>query len=372
MGAKPKPKVLIVDDRPENIQILMEVLRENYAIVAATSGEKALQLARKPPHPDIVLLDVMMPEMDGYETCTRLREDELTARIPIIFVTALGEARDEARGFNVGAVDYITKPISPEIVKSRLRSHLTIQALNKQLQQKNEALNSALQLREDLTNMTIHDLRNPLTSILLSCWVLERSKRLGEEEKQKIKAIQASGERLKSLVDSLLLMAKLESGKLVLQRDFVDSRTIVEDVIESLQEIAKSKKIQLELDFQTKESQAYLDAPLISRAIDNLVANAIKYSPSSSSVRLEVYCSDKGALQIQVIDFGSGVSEEMKQKIFERYETGEALENTQKFGLGLTFCKLAVEAHGGGIAVRDNTPKGSIFTIEIPQTPEIS
>ena len=119
-------KVLIVDDQPENVQMLMQALKADHALVAARKGEKALQLAQREPQPDLILLDVMMPEMDGYEVCTRLKADEATREIPVIFITALSEAADEAKGLDLGAVDYITKPFNPDLVRARVRNHLEL------------------------------------------------------------------------------------------------------------------------------------------------------------------------------------------------------------------------------------------------------
>jgi class 3 adenylate cyclase len=124
--AEERQKVLIVDDQAENVQLLMEALRADHALVAARNGEKALQLARREPQPDLILLDVMMPEMDGYEVCARLKADEATREIPVIFITALSEAADEAKGLGLGAVDYITKPFNPDLVRARVRNHLEL------------------------------------------------------------------------------------------------------------------------------------------------------------------------------------------------------------------------------------------------------
>ena len=161
-----KPKVLLVDDVSENIQILMETLKNEYAIIAATNGERALKLALAEPMPDIILLDIMMPEMDGYEVCKRLKKNEKTRNIPVIFVTAMQEMEDEKMGFDVGAVDYITKPVSPPIVRARVKNHLALEFAKRTLEEQNQELREAVRLREDVEKITRHDLKSPLNMII--------------------------------------------------------------------------------------------------------------------------------------------------------------------------------------------------------------
>ena len=161
-----RPKILIVDDIAENIHVLMEILKDDYAIIAATSGEKALQLVHRSPAPELILLDIMMPGMSGYEVCRKLREDEQSRDIPVIFVSAMGEEMDETKGLQLGAVDFIRKPVSPPIVRARLKNHLALFRARQQLQVQNQELTKAAQLREDIERITRHDLKSPLNGII--------------------------------------------------------------------------------------------------------------------------------------------------------------------------------------------------------------
>lgn len=360
-----KPKILIVDDDPENLQILMEILKDDYTVIAATNGAKALQLAHKPPVPEAVLLDVKMPVMDGYEVCTQLRANEETASIPVIFITALGEASDETKGFAVGGVDYIVKPFQPSTVKARLKSHLTIQHLNQELQQKNSALQAALQLRKDFSDTIVHDLRTPLTSILLACIILNQRGGLNQQQQEKIEQIRSCGERLDSLINSLLLLAKIEAGRLILHQEQVALESLARAAMKNVQAIADSRGIQLSQDFQKQGQEIWVDASLLQRVIENLLFNAIKFSPKNGQVDLVIDYPEPAIARIRVIDAGRGVSNELKEKIFSKYEIGETIKGAQQIGIGLAFCKMAVEAHNGRIYVEDNHPQGAKFTAEI-------
>jgi response regulator RpfG family c-di-GMP phosphodiesterase len=155
----PLPKVLIVDDQPENIRVLMETLKQDCAIIAATTGQKALDLAAKSPQPDLILLDVMMPDMDGYDVCTRLKGSPATQHIPIIFITALGEAANETRGLTLGATDYIIKPANPAVVRARVNNHVTLQRLTRQLQHMNEALELRVNKRTQELKQALQQIR---------------------------------------------------------------------------------------------------------------------------------------------------------------------------------------------------------------------
>ena len=211
------PRILIVDDEPSNIQVLIAILQRDYTLTVANSGAKALNMATRYPQPNLILLDIMMPDLTGYEVCRHLKENPLTRSIPVVFVTALSEIGNEAKGFELGAVDYITKPVSPAIVRARVKSHLEMQQLTHQLQAQNESLKAALQMRQDLSHMIVHDLRNPLASILLACSLLKiKGVGLNEYHIQKIDQISSEAKAIDSLIDNILVTAKLETDKLLL------------------------------------------------------------------------------------------------------------------------------------------------------------
>jgi signal transduction histidine kinase len=361
------PRILIVDDEPSNLQVLIAILQRDYTLTVANSGHKALQMAVKDPHPDLILLDIMMPDLTGYEVCQQLKENPITAPIPIIFVTALTETGNEAKGFELGAVDYITKPVSPAIVRARVRSHLQMQQLTQQLQFQNESLKSALQMRKDLSHMIVHDLRNPLASILLSCSLLKlKGEGLTEYSIQKIDQINAEARAIDSLIDNILVTAKLEADKLILHPEKTALNQLAIAVIKRFEDIAYYRQIKILGVWVEPEPVFAVDYSLMQRVFENLLSNALKFSPAGSSIEIETAYSNEQEFIFRVKDQGSGVPTNKREAIFEKYETAKVLEQAPQLGLGLAFCKMVVQSHGGRIQVEDHRPQGSIFSIIIP------
>lgn len=349
--------ILIVDDEPNNFDVIEILLfKENYALNYASTGHEALEQIQHHP-PDVILLDVMMPDMDGIEVCRRIRKNVDWRHIPIIVVTALNSKEDLAQCLAAGADDFISKPVSGVEIRARVRSMLRIRQQYTDLQE-------SLQLREDLANMIVHDLRNPLTSITLTCDLLRLIETSGKTL-EKVEQISIAGQQLQTLVDSLLTTAKLQSGKLVPNLTENDLHEIGVSVLSDFSAIAAQKNIQLLHHFPEPGGCALLDAILFRRILDNLLSNAIKFSPSNSQVTLHLEYPAGKQVRVQVSDRGPGVSKEFKQSIFEKYEIGGLIKGASQTGLGLAFCKLAVESHQGQITVAENSPTGSVFTVEI-------
>jgi two-component system sensor histidine kinase/response regulator len=359
-----KATILVVDDTPDNISFMSGILKDYFRVKVANNGEKALAIAQSATPPDLILLDIMMPGMDGYEVCRQLKADEKTKSIPVIFLTAKSEVEDEKHGLELGAADYITKPVSPPILMARVNTQLTLKASY-------DNLRELLTFREDMVNMMVHDLRNPIASILLASELLVKRPDLAPEKSQKkLEQILQGTQKLRSLVDDLLLRAKLESSKLVLQRTATNISEICESALTELRAIAQQKNLELVGDIPVGDQHLVnVDPLLFRRAIDNLLSNAIKFSPSQSTITLTLNYLGESGVKIQVADLGPGVNEDLKQSIFEKYEVGTLMKGISQTGLGLAFCKIVVEAHGGNISVSDNMPQGSIFTIELTETP---
>jgi len=355
--------ILVVDDTPDNLTFISGLLRDHYRVKVATSGEKAITIAQAQPHPDLILLDIVMPGLNGYEVCEQLKANPQTKPIPVIFLTVKSDIEDERRGLEIGAVDYITKPVSPPILMARVKTQLNLKASYDSLQE-------LLRSREDMVNMIVHDLRNPITNILLLSEIfLENIDLPPQKLRKNLDIIWRSGQKLKTLVDDLLLKAKLESGHFSLDRQLVDLGELCRTALSDVQDIAEQRKLTLHLDLPGDNAfPACVDPLLIRRAIENLLSNAIKYSPSHSLVNLRLTYAPNEQTRIQVVDEGPGISAELRQHIFDKYEIGTLMRGVSQIGLGLAFCKLAVEAHGGHINVEDNQPKGSIFTITLDNT----
>jgi two-component system, sensor histidine kinase and response regulator len=356
--------LLIVDDEAGNFDVIEILLfKEGYQLSYAADGFAALEMLEN-LKPDVILLDVMMPGLDGIEVCRQIKANPASQHIPVIMVTALNSKEDLAQCLDAGADDFVAKPINGLELRSRIRSMLRIKRQYDELTELVKSREASLQLREDMSNMVIHDLRNPLTNLVLATQILKLYG-LTEKQRDKVEQIEYASQRLESLVDSLLMMAKLEAGKLLLNLTEIDFHELGKTTIADFQEIALQQKVELVARLPESSQLVWVDATLIRRVLDNLLSNALKFSPPDCEVTLEIDYPTANQVRIQVKDMGQGVPEEFRQRIFEKFEVGEALQRVNQVGLGLTFCKLAIEAHHGTIAVAARQPKGAIFTVEI-------
>lgn len=356
---KLKGNVLVVDDEPDGFDVIEGILfHEKYNLQYASSGFEALRRLENDDLPDIILLDVMMPGLDGLEVCRRIKANSSWQHIPIIMVTALQSKVMMARCLELGADDFVNKPLSSMELRARVRSLLRIK-------HQYDALQTSLQLRQDMSSMIVHDLRNPLTSILFGCEVLKRTS-LDEKQQRKVSQIEIAGHQLQSLIDSLLMMAKLEEGKMVLDRETIHLTKLCGKVLKDFEPIAAQRQLALVDDFPSTDVTLNVDATLLRRVFDNLLSNAIKFSPNGGKITLTVSAACGDRIQICVADEGIGVKEEIRQLIFEKYEVGNVVSGVTQIGLGLAFCKMAIEAHCGTISVSDNIPKGAVFCVELP------
>jgi len=361
-----KNTILIVDDEPSARDTLEALLwSEGYELAFAASGQEALDRLED-LKPDVILLDVMMPGMNGFEVCQRLKANEQWRPIPVILITALDSKEDLVRGLDAGADDFLHKPVNGPELRARVRSMLRIK-------RQHDELEATLRLREDLSNMIVHDMRSPLASILLHSQLLAM-KVASPDVSKHTETIRAEAQRLDSFINDILMLAKMEHGQLILSRSPVDVNQIALEAEKGYSAIAQSRQINLVVDLPEESQRVSLDANLFRRVLDNLLSNALKFSPAGSTVTLRITyprartASEPQAphVRIQVLDEGPGIPEEHRQRIFNQFEI-VALRQRQipQIGLGLAFCKMVIEAHGGRIFVEANEPKGSVFTIEI-------
>ncbi len=352
--------ILIVDDEPVGRKTLKAHLAgQDYNLVFVGNGTEALAQMTE-FSPDVILLDVMMPGVDGFELCQRLKTDEHWRHIPIILVTALNSKHDVARGLDAGADEFLSKPVTGLELRARIRSMLRIK-------KQYDELAATLQLREDLVNMIVHDMRNPLTVILGFSGLLKAGT-ITSDNVEDLAKLHQQALRLNSFVNDILMLAKMEQGKLILNRSVVNIKQLVQVVEENYSSIARSKKINLVVNLPQQSRPVLLDANLFRRVLDNLLSNALKFSLSEDTVILwiEYPETQKPRVRIKVLDEGPGIAIENRERIFNKFEVaGIKQKGTSQVGLGLAFCKMVVEAHGGRIFVETNEPKGSVFTVEI-------
>lgn len=365
--------ILVIDDEPDNFDVIETLLsQQNYQLHYAASGQQAID-SLEWHQPDLILLDLMMPEIDGIQVCRQIKSMPKLQFIPIIMVTALDSKADLARCLNAGADDFISKPINALELRARINSMLRIK-------QQYEDLQTLLNLREDLVQMLIHDLRNPITGILLNVEILKSPNFPKEKHLHKLEQIYNSAKILESLVNDLLQITLIESGKLKLNCTQIEISHLIESALDKFEAIANQKNLSLIKQLpQSSPLKILVDVPMFQRTIDNILANAIKFSPRNSEIILKVESTSlaplssgkpsskpSGSIKIQVIDFGPGVPDELQKAIFEKYEIGTIMPKISQIGLGLAFCKMVVQAHQGEITVRKNHPKGAIFEINLP------
>lgn len=364
--------ILIVDDTPTNLQVLARLLKnDGYKVRPLPSGELGLRAAMSSP-PDLVLLDINMPGMNGYEVCTKLQEDPRLADIPVIYISALSEPLDKVRAFNAGGVDYVTKPFQIEEVRARVRTHLRLHRLQLELAAKNRSLaetNARLreveEMRDNLTHMIVHDMRSPLSGLLASLqFVIEDVlDTLPKENRDDVLLAMSSGRRLESMITDLLDISRMETGRMPLDIRPCAAAAIMDDAVSSLGGFVRECPI--EIDCPSIELRC--DREVVRRVVVNMLVNAIKFSPSGSPVRVVVARRD-AEVHVSVIDAGPGVPDRYREKIFEKFGQVEARQERSvgSSGMGLAFCKLAVETHGGRVGVESTEGQGSTFWFTIP------
>jgi len=367
MSSQFVPNILIVDDIAANVELLFAVLeKQNYRLRSALSGELALRAVHEEA-PDLILLDIVMPGMNGFELCQLLKEDNKLRDIPVIFLSALSEPIDKVKAFGIGGVDYITKPFQFEEVQARVKTHLELLRQKRQLQENYDNLSELEKMRDSMTHVIIHDLRAPLTNIysILQIIVENEDKTLSENNIQDIEEAMRAAKRAIQIVSDVLDTSKMEGGQLRLKLTQCDLNVILEECISGMKPLFEGREIRV---IPPKGSVTVMaDREMIFRVVQNLLANAVKFTLNSGLIRLGVMPAGK-RVRVCVQDNGPGIASDNIKGVFEKYGQEELRFLKQRYstGLGLTFCKLVVEAHGGCIGVDSEEDKGSSFWFELP------
>lgn len=357
--------ILVVDDMAENLRLLASILEPlGFEVRPVTSGRQALAAAEQAP-PDLVLLDVSMPEMSGYEVCEAFKAQPELREIPIIFLTAHSDIADKVKAFSVGGVDFISKPFHPEEVQARVKTHLALRRAHLELSDSYLKLRQLEQLRDDLVHMVVHDMRSPLTVLVGHLnFLRDDSSGLSKEGAEDLNAAIMGAQALARMTNELLDVSRMEEGTLPLRPTEQDLADLAAQVRRSFEGLERGRRIELEA---SEPLRVTCDEGVIRRVLENLVNNALKHAPPSSLVRIGCRATG-GAARFEVWDEGPGVPPEARQRIFEKFGAVAARKanDYHSAGLGLAFCKLAVEAHQGSIGVEACQPQGSGFWFELP------
>lgn len=365
-----KPLILAIDDVEENLNAISEILRRNdFDVMVAPSGEVALKLLER-RKPDLILLDIMMPEMDGYTVATIIQRRQDWQDIPIIFLSALTDVDAKVKGFEVGGVDYITKPFMEKEVVARINTHLELSWLRKSLEHTINQLREANQAKDEFLRVISHDLRSPLSSLQNLGELLQRDDVAKDPNaiKELGKMIGEVSSQLLAMVNGLLDIAKIESGKFTLNLLETNMVDLAKRSAELLRINAEAKNINFKTDFGTTDVPVVVDTAKIGQVINNLLSNAIKFTHPGGTVTLRVRdCGD--LVQIQVSDTGIGIPQEMLPHLFEKFgphqRPGTAGEKGT--GLGMPIIKGFVELHGGTVDVQSKEGEGTTVTITLPK-----
>ena len=364
-------KILIVDDVMSNVLLLKVLLtNEKFAIATASNGRQALEQVEK-ENPDLVLLDVMMPDMSGFEVAQHLKSNPNTADIPIIFLTALNSTADIVKGFQVGANDFISKPFNKEELIIRVTHQISLVAAKRLILSKTEELQRTIAGRDKLYSVIAHDLRSPMGSIkmVLNMLILNLpSEKIGAEMYELLTMANQTTEDVFSLLDNLLKWTKSQIGKLNVVYQDVDLVEVTDGVIEIFSMVASLKKIRIR-EMKPEKMMVNADIDMLKTVVRNLLSNAIKFSKENSEVLVKMEEVD-GMAVVSVQDYGCGISEEGQKKLLhtDTHFSTFGTNNEEGSGLGLLLCKDFVVKNGGKLWFTSKEGEGSIFSFSIPVT----
>jgi signal transduction histidine kinase len=374
--------ILVVDDVPDNLQLLMGILSDSgYEVRPASDGEFALQSAWA-SLPDLILLDIRMPDMDGYAVCERLKADERTRDIPVIFISGLHEVNDKVKGFALGGVDYITKPFQPEEVLARVQTHLTLRDLQKNLQEEiiwhkqaeeelrelNQQLQEANASKDKFFSIIAHDLRGPFNSLIgLTEAIIDDFDLYGKDKiKAMISRLHTSSKRFYALLTNLLTWSQLQRGLMECEAETLSLADIAERNVRLFSSNADQKQVTLK-NLVSKRMTVYADLKMIDTIMRNLISNALKFTEPGGTVTISAQ-QNENVVDISVSDTGIGIDQESIEKLFRidvKYsQPGTADEEGS--GLGLILCKELAEKNGGSIRVESEVEKGTTITFTLP------
>jgi len=362
-----KPCVLVVDDAPENIDVLAGALSRDYHVKVALNGQEALDIAFAKPNPDIMLLDIMMPGMDGYEVCRQLKENDDTREMPVIFVTALDEMDDETKGFETGGVDYITKPIRVPIVLSRVKAHIELKMARESLKAQNRLLEENLRLRDDVDSIIRHDIKTPINVILWGPDLVESEGNLTPSQIDTLRIMKQASYSMLKIMNSSINLIKMERGEYQLQTAPVNLLKSLYQIKNEMRGLMRTKHVGLDIKIENRPPDPFEDFVvegeeiLFYTVLTNLIKNAIEASPDNEKVRVSLQENDIFLLEIHN---KGAVPESIQDRFFDKYVTAKKISGT---GLGTYSARMITETMNGSIHMETSQEKGTMITLKFPK-----
>jgi len=370
--------ILVVDDDQRNVRLMESILRgSGYRVLKAYNGEEALHVVESNP-PDLLLLDVMMPKMSGFELCQALKRRYETRLLPVIMVTALNALEDKVQALEYGADDFLSKPINKVELLAKVRSVLRVKALQDEVELKRREIEAANQelirmqgFKESMMQMVVHDLKNPLASIMGNVQLIQMQ---GAEAmsptrlKELLQRTQESTRQLMRMILNILQIGKLEERKLTLKLEPVALRDVIQENVDEMVGLSARDNIRLENRVQADLPPPKADRELLGRVIANLLSNAFKHTPGGGQVVIDAQ-QEGDAVTIRVSDTGEGIPEELQPRIFDKFVAGDSDTSKRMLydsGLGLTFCRLTIECHGGTIWLKSRPGQGTTVFLSLP------
>ncbi len=357
--------IVVVDDNPINVDLLEEMLIDaGFIVRSAIDGQSALASINQEP-PDLILLDIQMPGMNGYEVCSQLKKNRTTKEIPIIFISALNELTDKLKGFKTGGVDYITKPFEAEEVVIRVNTHLTISNLQKKLEQQNKELVEAAIFKEEVEHITRHDLKGPLTPIISYPKLIKKSENISKIDEKRLKIIEQAGLRMLTLINRSLDLFRMESGIYILAPVPVDIIKIINDILDEMQTNLEKTKLTVTVLLNghpvnsTDTFEVFGEEFLCYTMLDNLIRNAIEASTDEDRITVKLESQDMKIIQIHN---RAAIPENIRPRFFQKFATAGKKHGT---GLGTYSAMLSAKTQNGNISFQTSETEGTTITVHL-------
>jgi signal transduction histidine kinase len=369
MNMNDQRTILIIDDSSTDLAVLSEMLKTEYCVLCASSASAALEILHSPKIPDLILLDVMMPNLDGLAFCQQIRTHPATRGIPVIFVTSKDTEEGEAAGFAAGGVDYVTKPVNPYLLSARVRTHIELKAAREEVESRNSTLLENARLREQVEQLTRHDLKNPLMVILNIPGLLMRRPGIGADEVKWLQMILSSARRMLEIINMSTGLFKMEQGTYTPTLEPVDALEMARQLAEAMARIAPERFPSIGMTLEgvpVESSDSFMvnaEEPLLYTLLANLMRNAVEASPAEGKVSVSFA---RGARGVIAIHNPGSIPERIRERFFQKFVTAGKPGGT---GLGVYSAQLIAKTLGGEISFQTSEDAGTTMRVSLPLPP---